>query len=124
MALLIPAFTDGSHARHGLAAARRIQDEAQLPVGVNTGSAFTGFIGPTSDLTTFSASGTRCNVAHRLGDAAKAGELLISAETAAQAGLETDGSQDDWSMRTLRRRGAKSPSRSGAGKPSRPDHPR
>ncbi|MEK6192285.1 MAG: adenylate/guanylate cyclase domain-containing protein [Chloroflexota bacterium] len=111
MALFIPAFTDGNHARRGLAAARRIQDEAHLPVGVgvNTGSAFTGFIGPTSEVTSFSAVGDAVNVAHRLGDAAKAGELLISAETAAQAGLETDRAKDAWSMRTLPVKGREEP---------------
>jgi adenylate cyclase len=111
MALFIPAFTDGSHARRGLAAARRIQDEANLPVGVgvNTGSAFTGFIGPTSDVTTFSAVGDAVNVAHRLGDAAKAGELVISAETAAQAGLAAGEDREAWTMRSLPVKGREEP---------------
>jgi adenylate cyclase len=111
MALFIPSFTDGSHALHGLAAARRIQDEARLPVGVgvNTGSAFTGFIGPSSDVSTFSAVGDAVNVAHRLGDAAKAGELLIAAKTAAQAGLLADGGSNEWTMRSLSVKGREEP---------------
>jgi adenylate cyclase len=111
MALFIPSFTDGSHARHGLAAAQRIQEEARLPVGVglNTGSAFTGFIGPTSDVSTFSAVGDAVNVAHRLGEAATAGELLISAKTAAQAGLVADGGSPAWTMRSLSVKGREEP---------------
>ena len=111
MALFIPSLTDGSHAQHGLAAAQRIQDEAQLPVGVgvNTGSAFTGFIGPTSDVSTFSAVGDAVNVAHRLGEAAKAGELLISANTAEQAGLVPDGGANGWTMRSLPVKGREEP---------------
>jgi adenylate cyclase len=111
MALFIPSFTDGTHARHGLAAARRIQDEARLPVGVgvNTGSAFTGFIGPSTDVSTFSAVGDAVNVAHRLGDAAKAGELLIAAKTAAQAGLLEDGGASEWTMRSLSVKGREEP---------------
>jgi adenylate cyclase len=111
MALFIPSFTDGTHARHGLAAARQIQDDAHLPVGVgvNTGSAFTGFIGPSNDVATFSAVGDAVNVAHRLGDAAKAGELLIAANTAAQAGLTYDGGANGWTMRSLSVKGREEP---------------
>ena len=68
MALFIPSFTERHDAAGGLAAARRILAEARLPVGVgvNTGLAFTGFLGPTAEVAAFSAVGDAVNVAHRL----------------------------------------------------------
>jgi adenylate cyclase len=79
MALFIPSFTEKQHAEHGLAAARRILREAELPIGigVNTGQAFTGFLGPSEEVSGFSAVGDAVNVAHRLGEAAGAGELIV-----------------------------------------------
>ena len=52
MALFIPSFTEKRHAEHGLVAARRILREAELPIGIglNTGLAFTGFLGPTDEV--------------------------------------------------------------------------
>jgi len=103
MALFIPSFTERRDAAGGLAAARRILAEARLPVGVgvNTGLAFTGFLGPTAEVAAFSAVGDAVNVAHRLGDAAAAGELLVSAETAAQATFDPAASGEDWVQREL-----------------------
>jgi len=82
MALFIPSFTEKLHAEHGLAAARRILREAELPIGIglNTGRAFTGFIGPTEEVAGFSAVGDAVNVAHRLGEAASAGELMVGGD--------------------------------------------
>lgn len=82
MALFIPSFTEKQHAEHGLAAARRILREAELPIGIglNTGLAFTGFIGPTEEVAGFSAVGDAVNVAHRLGEAAAAGELMVGGD--------------------------------------------
>jgi adenylate cyclase len=91
MALFIPSFAERRDAAHGVAAARRIQREAELPVGVgvNTGSAFTGFLGPTAEVASFTAVGDAVNVAHRLGEAAAAGEVLVAAATLVAAG-QTD----------------------------------
>jgi class 3 adenylate cyclase len=82
MALFIPSFTEKRHAEHGLAAARRILREAELPIGIglNTGLAFTGFLGPTDEVVGFSAVGDAVNVAHRLGEAAGSGELIIGGD--------------------------------------------
>jgi adenylate cyclase len=103
MALFIPSFTERHDAAGGLAAARRILAETRLPVGVgvNTGQAFTGFLGPTAEVAGFSAVGDAVNVAHRLGDAATAGELIISAEAAAQAALDPAASGEGWVQREL-----------------------
>ncbi|MGH2488608.1 MAG: adenylate/guanylate cyclase domain-containing protein [Candidatus Limnocylindria bacterium] len=103
MALFIPSFTERHDAASGLVAARRILAEALLPVGVgvNTGPAFTGFLGPTAEVAGFSAVGDAVNVAHRLGEAAAAGELLVSAETAKQAGFDPNASGEPWEAREL-----------------------
>jgi adenylate cyclase len=103
MALFIPSFTERHDAASGLAAARRILAEAQLPVGVgvNTGPAFTGFLGPTAEVAGFSAVGDAVNVAHRLGEAAAAGELLVSAEAATQAAYDPSASGEPWEVREL-----------------------
>lgn len=101
MALFLPSFTDRHDAASGIAAARRILSQADLPVGVgvNTGLAYTGFIGATAEVAGFSAVGDAVNVTHRLGGAAAAGELLVAAETAAQAKLDVAG--EAWEQRAL-----------------------
>ena len=82
MALFLPSFTDGQYAARGLNAARRILRDAELPIGIglNTGLAFTGFLGPTDEVSGFSAVGDAVNVAHRLGEAAAAGELMVGGD--------------------------------------------
>ncbi len=82
MALFIPSFTEKQHAQRGLNAALRILHDAELPigVGVNTGHAFTGFLGPSDEVSGFSAVGDAVNVAHRLGEAAGPGELMVSGD--------------------------------------------
>lgn len=111
MALFIPSFTAGQHAARGLAAARKIVTGAELPVGVgvNTGTAFTGFLGPTAEVASFSAVGDAVNVAHRLGDAAAAGELIISAQTASEAGLDPTNGSEPWASRNLPVKGREQP---------------
>jgi adenylate cyclase len=103
MALFIPSFTDRHDAASGLAAARRILAETSLPVGVglNSGPAFTGFLGATAEVAGFSAVGDAVNVTHRLGGEAAAGELLVSAETLKQAGFDPQASGERWQARDL-----------------------
>jgi adenylate cyclase len=110
MALFVPSFAGGMDAAHGVAAARRILAGAELPVGVgvNTGSAFTGFLGPSAEVASFTAVGDAVNVAHRLGEAAAAGELLIAAATAA-AGLDGDETAEAWERRSLAVKGREQP---------------
>jgi adenylate cyclase len=113
MALFIPSFTDRRDAAHAISAARRILAETDLPVGigVNTGPAFTGFLGPTAEVAGFSAVGDAVNVTHRLGEAAEAGELIMAAETADQAGLDPTASGDPWESRELLVKGREQPVR-------------
>jgi adenylate cyclase len=103
MALFIPSFTERHDAARGLAAARRILSETDLPVGIglNTGPAFTGFLGATAEVAGFSAVGDAVNVTHRLGGEAAAGELLVSAETIAAAGVDPATSGEGWQARRL-----------------------
>ena len=111
MALFLPAFTDSQHAARGLAAARRILREAQLPIGigVNTGEAFTGFLGPTEEVAGFSAVGDAVNVAHRLGEAAAAGELIVAGDelNASEPPKATAG--ETWQRRELQVKGRDRP---------------
>jgi adenylate cyclase len=103
MALFIPSFTSRHDAASGLAAARRILAETDLPIGIglNTGPAFTGFLGATAEVAGFSAVGDAVNVTHRLGGEAAAGELLVSAETIAAAGVDPATSGEGWQARRL-----------------------
>jgi adenylate cyclase len=107
MALFIPSFTDLDDAAQAVRAARRILAESELPigVGVNTGPAYTGFLGATSEVASFTAVGDAVNVAHRLGEAAAAGEMIVSAETATAARLDADG----WTQRELTVKGREQP---------------
>ena len=94
MALFVPGFVgaDHDHAGKAVEAARTILRSVTLPVGVgvHTGPAWVGFVGGVDDVMDFTALGDAVNVASRLGSEAGAGELLVSADTAAAARLDTD----------------------------------
>jgi adenylate cyclase len=109
MALFVPSFALMEDAAHGLAAARRILADAELPIGIglNTGPAFTGFLGPSSEVASFTAVGDAVNVAHRLGEAAGAGELIIADATLAATGVADR--EAGWEMRTLSVKGREQP---------------
>ena len=88
MALFIPAITGEAHAARAIAAGRGMLAAAMAPelrdggvfvgVGVHTGIAFVGAVG-IDDKLDFTALGDAVNVAARLGSAAGAGELVVSA---------------------------------------------
>jgi adenylate cyclase len=107
MALFIPSFTEKQHAQRGLAAARRILREAELPIGIglNTGLAFTGFLGPTDEVSGFSAVGDAVNVAHRLGEAAAAGELMVSGDELSLTEPPAADPGGTWEQRELQVKG-------------------
>jgi adenylate cyclase len=111
MALFIPSFTEKQHATHGLNAARRILRDAELPIGVglNTGLAFTGFLGPTDEVSGFSAVGDAVNVAHRLGEAASAGELMVGGDEPNFAEPPTPAAGEAWVKRELQVKGRDEP---------------
>jgi adenylate cyclase len=104
VALFIPSFTDNHHAANAIAAARGLleQTDGDIPlgVGVHSGPSFVGAVGE-GDAKDFTALGDTVNTASRLTSLAGAGEVLISAETAAGGGLETAGHE----RRTLELRG-------------------
>jgi adenylate cyclase len=107
MALFLPSFTDGQHAARGLNAARRILRDAELPIGIglNTGLAFTGFLGPTDEVSGFSAVGDAVNVASRLGEAAGAGELIVGGDELSFGEPPTPVAGDAWDKRELQVKG-------------------
>jgi adenylate cyclase len=109
VALFIPGFGGSDHAGDAIAAARAIfaqtgndGPKAWIPLGagVHTGKAFVGSIGE-GDARDFTALGDTPNTAARLTSLAGAGEILISAEAALAANLETTGLE----RRTLELRG-------------------
>ena len=113
MALFIPSFTEKRHAEHGLAAARRILREAELPIGIglNTGQAFTGFLGPTDEVAGFSAVGDAVNVAHRLGEGAGAGELMVGGDELSFDEPPSPEPGQSWELRELQVKGRDQPVR-------------
>jgi adenylate cyclase len=109
VALFIPGFAGDDHAADAIGAARALIEqtgndgsEPWIPVGVgvHTGTSFVGSVGE-GDARDFTALGDTVNAASRLTGLAAAGEILVSAESAAAAGLDTDGLE----RRTLELRG-------------------
>ena len=97
--LFIPGDAGADHAVKAVAAARRLIDqvgrpdassEGPIPVGagVHTGIAFVGTVGSSAEISDFTALGDPVNTTARLASLAGAGELLVSVEAAAEAGLE------------------------------------
>lgn len=73
--------------------------------GVNTGQAFTGFVGPTAEVAGFSAVGDAVNVAHRLGEAAGPGELMVGGDELKLDEAPVAQSGELWEMRELQVKG-------------------
>lgn len=71
-ALTEPGFAPQSRFFHWLPSNPRCR--------VNTGQAFTGFLGPSDEVSGFTAVGDAVNVANRLGEAATAGELIVAGD--------------------------------------------
>ncbi len=94
VALFIPGFAGPDHAADAVGSARDLLAEAppELPlgIGVHTGVSFVGVVGE-ADAKDFTALGDAVNAPARLSGLAGAGELLVSAATAAAAGLDTAG---------------------------------
>jgi adenylate cyclase len=95
VALFIPGFAGPDHASEAVAAAQELlartghPDDPWLPLGagVHTGPAFIGTVGD-QEIVDFTALGDAVNAAARLASMAAAGEVLVSSEAAAAAGLE------------------------------------
>lgn len=101
VALFAPGWAGADHARHAIRAAdamlaatgHRSGSEPWLPLGagVHTGSAYVGTVGAAGVVTDFTALGDAVNATARLASAAAAGTMLVSADAASAAGLDTSG---------------------------------
>jgi adenylate cyclase len=109
VALFIPGFAGPGYAANAIAAGRDLLartgndgPEPWIPLGVavHTGTSFVGAVGE-GDASDFTALGDTVNTASRLTGLAGAGEILVSAETAAAGELDTAGLE----RRTLELRG-------------------
>ncbi|HSJ28189.1 MAG TPA: adenylate/guanylate cyclase domain-containing protein [Acidimicrobiia bacterium] len=97
MAMWIPAFVGGDHARHAVAAGKNLAARLRSSdtpgffpagVGVHTGVAYVGVVGEPGSYD-FTVQGDVANTTARLGSAAAPGELVMSAAIAEEAGLDT-----------------------------------
>src|SRR5919202_4891469 len=103
VALFIPGFAGEDHAADAIAAAQALVDgTTEIPVGaaVHTGRSFVGAVGE-GDAPDFTPLGDTVNATSRLTALAGAGEILVSADAANAAGLDTSGLE----RRTLELRG-------------------
>ena len=98
--LFIPAFSGPEHPRRAVEAAQELLKQTGhrdpkgpwLPVGigVHTGPAYVGVVGGEGSPMDFTALGDSVNTTARLASQAGAGEILVSNETCAAAGLDTE----------------------------------
>jgi len=113
--IFVPALSGAVHAQRAIAAARALMVETAndgprpwVPIGagVDSGIAFVGSIGsgPHVELT---AMGDRVNVAARLASASAAGEILVTSDAAAAAGIDPAGLE----RRDLALKGKSTPTR-------------
>jgi adenylate cyclase len=97
--IFVPAMASPEHAARAVDAARTLLAETgfgtssgpwvPIGIGVNTGVAYVGSIGDSSD-TEMTAMGDIVNVTARLASVAGAGEILVASAAAEAAGLSTD----------------------------------
>src|SRR5437762_2794363 len=97
--IFVPAMASMQHAARAVDAARTLLVETgfgtssgpwiPIGIGVNTGVAYVGSIGDSSD-TEITAMGDVVNVTARLSSVAAAGEILVTSAAAAAAGLPAD----------------------------------
>jgi adenylate cyclase len=97
VALFIPGFAGSEHASAAISAARDLIEQTgndgpspwiPIGVGIHTGTSFVGSVGE-GDARDFTAVGDTVNAAARLSALAGPGEILISADTATAAELDT-----------------------------------
>jgi adenylate cyclase len=94
----VPGLVGPKHARVAVQAAQALlratghggPDEPWIPVGIgiHTGEAFIGSVGTQGGITDITALGDAVNIAARLAANAGPGEILVSQETYADAGLD------------------------------------
>lgn len=113
--LFVPGFAGPSHANKALLAAGAILRSTKDPdsgdpwidvgVGINTGVAFVGLIGPDIRAADLTALGDAPNVAARLASSAAAGEILMSEHAFIASGAEHEG----WERHQLTLKGKSAP---------------
>jgi adenylate cyclase len=108
----VPGFAGPQHARQavlcGLEILRATGHGDQAPwvpvgIGVHTGEAFVGSVGKGDDLAELTATGDAVNVAARLASAAGIGELVLSEEAFAVAGVEGDHERRELTLKGVTR---------------------
>lgn len=102
-ALFVPRFAGKEHPRVAIEAAQAVLkvtghgsgDGPWIPVGigVHTGRAFVGAVGAGDGVNEIAVLGSAANLCARLSSQAAAGEILISEEAAALAGLQDEGQE-------------------------------
>jgi adenylate cyclase len=100
-AFYVPGIAGPRYARRAVEAAQQLlratgHAETKGPwipvgVGVHTGTAFLGSVGSKDGVVDITALGDSVNTAARLASQAGPGEIVVSEETIAAAGLDTDG---------------------------------
>lgn len=99
--LYLPAYAGEEYTRTAIEAAWTLLRETghgrgrepwiPIGIGVHTGPTFVGTVGSSDAFTDFTALGDPVNTGARLSAAAGAGEILVSDQAAAEAGLRTQG---------------------------------
>ena len=100
--LFIPGFSGPGHAAKAIEAGRTLlravarpdaSSMGPIPVGagVHAGVAYVGTLGSSEEISDFTALGDPMNTTARLASIAAAGELLVSADAASMAGLDSAG---------------------------------
>ena len=99
--MYVPGFAGPEYAQKSLQAAQEIMqatghgapDGPWIPLGVavHTGTAFVGSLGSKDGTSDITVLGDAANTAARLSSQAGVGEILISASTCSQLGLDTSG---------------------------------
>jgi adenylate cyclase len=111
VALFVPAFAGTRHAAAAVRVARRLLVETghgtpegpwlRIGAGIHSGPAYVGAVAVAGQVTNFTALGDTVNATARLASAAAAGEVLISRDAIANAGLDLTGAE----VRVLQLRG-------------------
>ena len=99
----VPGLAGPQHARLAMQAARELLQVTgsgqpggpwvSVGIGVHTGEAFIGSVGTPGRIVDMTALGDAVNVAARLASNAGSGEILVSQDTCAEAGLDTHGKE-------------------------------
>lgn len=98
IALFVPGYAGEDHPAHAISAARELleatghsgEESPWVPVGagVHMGTVFVGVVGSDEGVTDITALGDPMNATARLASAAAAGEVLVSQEACAAAGID------------------------------------